>query len=546
MLFDKTLLWAGLLLWASWIMRAGVVAAQMFQIEEYEPPRFLTWCLRRPWLAMRAVQVGAALLVISIIIGIPLPVSLRLTVWRVGFAGALVCLHLLWRWPTAKKPLVYTLRMRRILSASAGATLIVALLFGLGLSVFPAPLQSVLLLLAVALAPLMTALLVLAGNVAMSPVEALIRQSFLRKARERVANVAPKVVAVAGSYGKTSTKHIAAQLLSHQIETLATPKSFNTLMGVTRTINENLEDKHKLFIVEMDAYGPGEIRVMARLVAPTVGIVTSVGPQHLERFGTVAKIEDALFELPEELPDQGTALIYAGDPLSAQLASRARQLSRRVLCYGMEGETDTGLDIVASAVTFIGEMTRFVWRWEAEGFCIPVTIPLLGKHNVLNTSVALALVHLLGLSVEQAARDAEKLEFVQHRLQLIKGAGGVTVIDDSYNANPVGVRNGLEVLKQLPGRQKILVTPGLVELGSLQEQENHHYGELAAQACHWVILVGPEQTKSIRDGLQSAGFDASRIHIVRTLDEVTTLLGQISRPGDVILFANDLPDTYLE
>jgi UDP-N-acetylmuramoyl-tripeptide--D-alanyl-D-alanine ligase len=189
--------------------------------------------------------------------------------------------------------------------------------------------------------------------------------------------------------------------------------------------------------------------------------------------------------------------------------------------------------------------SHFTWHWPAESLEFRVSIPLLGQHNILNVSAALAVVHLLGLSAAQAARDALRLEPAQHRLQLMPSKGGITVIDDSYNANPVGVHNGLDVLAQMRGHAKILVTPGMVELGSIEEAENKRFGEHAAQVCNHVILVGAQQTKPIFAGLQESGFSSESIHIVNTLEEVTATLGQIAKPGDVVLFANDLPDTYV-
>lgn len=379
----------------------------------------------------------------------------------------------------------------------------------------------------------------------MIPVEALIRQSFVRRAHSRITTYKPFVIGIAGSYGKTSTKHIMAQLLAPHKRTLPTPKSFNTLMGITRTINENLEPKHELFIVEMDAYNTGEIAQMCKLVEPQVGVITSVGPQHLERFGSLERIADALYELVASLPTASPVVIYGGENTSALLAERANRAGYHVVRYGLESESDTSFDVVASNIVVDERASHFTWRWDAEGLEFRVSIPLLGQHNILNVSAALTVVHLLGLPVAQAARDAIRLEPTQHRLQLIPSQGGITVIDDSYNANPVGVHNGLDVLAQMRGNAKILVTPGMVELGNVEEAENKRFGEHAAQVCKHVILVGEQQTKPIFAGLQESGFPSESIHVVNTLEEVTATLGQIAKPGDVVLFANDLPDTYL-
>jgi len=380
----------------------------------------------------------------------------------------------------------------------------------------------------------------------MGPVEAQVRRGFVRRARSRITTYKPLVIGIAGSYGKTSTKNIMAQLLAPHKETLPTPKSFNTLMGITRTINEYLEPKHELFLVEMDAYNTGEIAAMCDLVEPQLAVITSVGPQHLERFGSIEHIAEALYELVASLPTASPVVIYGGESMAVLLAERAAHAGYRVVRYGLEGEQGGPFDIVASDIVVDERASHFTWRWSAEGLEFRVSIPLLGQHNILNVSAALAVVHLLGLPVAQTARDAIRLEPAQHRLQLMPSKGGITVIDDSYNANPVGVHNGLDVLAQMPGRAKILVTPGMVELGSVEETENKRVGKHAAQVCNQVILVGTQQTKPIFASLQESGFSSERIHIVNTLEEVTTTLSQIAKLGDVVLFANDLPDTYLE
>lgn len=536
----------GVGVWWVWLARVGLVGAQMFQIEEYEVPRLLTWCWRRSWLVPRAVVVGAAVAVVFGVVGVAVPRGWGVVVGGLGLLVASGLVHYQWRRPPVKKELVMTPRMRRVLGASAGLGVVVAIGLGVVLVFAPFVVALGVVLVALLVSPLLAVLGLIGGNTLMIPVEAWVRRSFLVQARLRYQEVRPRCVGIAGSYGKTSTKQIAAQLLAPQVATLATPKSFNTLMGVTRTINEYLQPEHRLFLVEMDAYEVGEIESMCRLVSPEVGVITSVGPQHLERFGTMARIEDALFELVGALPPGGMVLVYCGDVASAQMAKRAAAAGYRVVRYALAGETEQPLDVVAEGLQADGALTRFTWRWAAEGLAFEVAIPLLGKHNVLNTSVALALVHVLGFSAAQAVVAARALEFVPHRLQPIQGAGGITVIDDSYNANPVGVHNGLEVLAQMPGRKKILVTPGLVELGSVQDEENRRYGEHAAQVCDQVILVGPGQTAPIAQGLRAGGFTTERLHVVRSLDEVTLLIGQIARPGDVVLFANDLPDTYGE
>ncbi len=515
---------AAALVWLGWMIRAGLMGARMYQIEEYEGLRLLAWGRQRAWLAPSATLAGAAL---ALVIGLVGRLEFSVVTWRVAaglawMAGATLALAL-WRPLPAKKALVYTQRMRRILGVAAALGVILGALLVWALLTAPdglAPLGGAVILLASPFAVLPS---LLAANWLLQPIEARIQAGFIKRARAKYLRLAPLPIGVAGSYGKTSTKYILASLLQPAMETLPTPKSYNTLLGVTRSINEFLEPRHRAFVVEMDAYAVGEIAAMCRLVDPTV----------------------ALYELVAALPAGAPAVIYGGEALSAGLADRAAAAGYRVARYGMEGDDAGPLDVIASEVTVDDRATRFTWRWPAEGLEQRVAIPLLGQHNILNVSAALAVVHLLGLPVDEAARDALRLEPAPHRLQLIPSPGGMTIIDDSYNANPVGVHNGLEVLRQMRGRHKILVTPGMVELGAVEQAENRRFGEHAAAVCDEVILVGAQQTQPIAEGLRAGGLPAERLHVVNSLEEVTATLARIAGPGDVALFANDLPDTYL-
>ena len=530
--------------WQLLLVRAGVIAARMYQIEEYESRRFLRWALRRSWVDHRAAVFAVAVAIAGYVAGLAAQTARPATTaaaWLVGSLGA----HALWRWPPAKRGLVWTARMRRL--ASVAALLAAGLSAGVAVVVV-AQLQTAasILVYAAAFFTLVAPLLLVAASVALSPVEAGIRRRYLAMARARLREVHPNVIAVVGSYGKTSTKHILARLLQPSIETLPTRKSFNTLMGVTRAINEDLAPQHRVFIVEMDAYAPGEIAAICDLTHPTLAILTSVGPQHLERFGTIERIRDALYEVAAALPPDGQLIVHTGDAGGVQLAARAAAEGRGVVRYDLRSDSnDTVADVVARDVLLDASGSRFRWSWPEQRLERDVSIPLLGRHQVLNVSAALAAVHLLGHDLEAAVRTAATLQPVEHRLQPLAGGGPLTVIDDSYNANPVGVHNGLEVLAAMPGGARILVTPGLVELGSVEIAENRRYGEHAAAVCDHVIVVSAAPAAALLEGLHSGGMAADRIHVVGGLDEGSGVLRTIARPGDVVLFANDLPDTYL-
>ncbi len=531
--------------WLILVARIVLVAARMFQIEEYESIRFLRWGLSREWLAHRAVWLGLGVAVIAFSVAAVFPAARPVAI-AVAWLASAAAAQVTWRWTAAKRPLVMTARMRRLLIAGGFLAVILAAGLALGIVALHPVVSVVLVLIAAGLVTSLSEILLVAANVVTKPAEARIRRHYLTLARRRLTVVDPLVVAVVGSFGKTSTKHILAQLLQPSVTTLPTRKSFNTLMGVSRVINEDLKTEHRIFVVEMDAYAQGEIAAMSDLVHPRVAITTAVGPQHMERFGTLERIADAMYEVVAALSDDGAWIVYTGDDAGAALARRGAGAHRRVIRYAVADDAGgADADVVASAVRIDSRGCAFRWRWAAEGLDRAVTLPLLGRHQVANASAALAAVHVLGHSIDAAVVAAASLGPVEHRLQLMPTAGPLTVIDDSYNANPVGVHNALEVLAAMSGGAKFLVTPGLVELGSVEDEENRRYGAHAAKVCAHVIVMSAKTSAALRAGLRDGGMSDDRVHVVDTLDEATAVLQAFARPGDVVLFANDLPDTYL-
>jgi len=533
------------IVWLLLVVRIILVAARMFQIEEYESIRFLRWGLTREWLAHRTVWLGLAVGVLALTVAAGLPAARAIAIaiaWLASGAAA----QLTWRWTAPKRPLVMTARMRRLLIAGGFLAVLLAAGLALGILALHPIVSVVLVLIAAGLVTSLSDILLVAANVVTKPAEARIRSHYLTLAARKLTEIDPMVIAVVGSYGKTSTKHILAQLLQPSVNALPTRKSFNTLMGVSRAINEDLQPEHRVFVVEMDAYARGEIAAISDLVHPQVAIVTAIGPQHMERFGTIDRITDAMYEVIAALPIDGTAIVHTGDEQGVALARRASAAPHPVIRYALAdiGIT-TGADIVSTVLRIDARGCAFQWQWAAEGLDRAVVIPLLGRHQVANVSAALAAVRVLGYSLDAAIAAAASLEQIEHRLQLMGTAGPLTVIDDSYNANPVGVHNGLEVLAAMAGGAKFLVTPGLVELGSVEDAENRTYGAHAAAVCDHVIVMSAKTSDALCAGLRGAGMSEDRIHIVASLDEATAVLQRLSKPGDVVLFANDLPDTYL-
>ncbi len=348
------------------------------------------------------------------------------------------------------------------------------------------------------------------------------------------------IIAITGSYGKTSTKYILNNILAHHYPTLMTPESYNTPMGICKVIRGELTRGHKYFIVEMGARKRGDISELCRLVHPHIGVITSIGPQHLETFGSQANVVRTKSELIPGLGTKGLAVLNYDDPHCRKLADK---IKIPCLLYGMQ--PDDKLHLLAEDIRCTNQGISFTARTkQAEE--IKFTTCLLGRHNVYNILAAATVALESGLELSQIAEALAEVEPVPHRLQLIKGSGGVTIIDDAYNSNPKGAQEALQVLQDMQGGKKILITPGMVELGAQEYEQNKQFGQAAAKACDIVILVGPKRTKPIADGLKEAGFPDKNLTIVASLNEATIYLHKVVRSGDVVLFENDLPDNYNE
>ncbi len=441
----------------------------------------------------------------------------------VASIGALLCgggLCWLSTRQKAKKPLVFTPRIKRLYAVAVVVYALVCI-----------PLPGRIVWLFPLLLPLWVAL---AGLLAW-PIEKLISEMYFRDAQRRLAARPDLIkIGITGSYGKTSVKFILGTLLQEKYQTLVTPSSFNTPMGVTKIIRTRLQPAHQVFVAEMGARHVGDIKEMCRLVHPTYGLLTSVGPQHLDTFKTLERIKSTKYELMDAIPADGCCFFPDDGGICRELYDKTTKARR--LCGLSAGQADVWAEDVS--VSAAGSRFMLCTR---DG-CIACETRLLGQHNIQNILLAATVCLHLGLTLKQISRGIAKLEPVEHRLQLIPSPG-VTIIDDAFNSNPHGAEAALEVIRQFTGR-RIIITPGMVELGKGEDEFNHAFGVKMAACVDEAILVGVKHTAPIAAGLKEVGFPEEHLHPVRSLDEAAALLRQMGRPGDVALFENDLPDHY--
>jgi UDP-N-acetylmuramoyl-tripeptide--D-alanyl-D-alanine ligase len=542
----------------------------LLQLEHYEGARLMLWLRRRGELVA-----PRELTTVTLLFAAAVAASSAGSIWLCGALLLAVCpLAALgvgdWR-GEAVKPLAFTGRAKRLL---AGALLTPALLVIATIVVVATGLTTTALAILLALGVLLLAIApwtLLAANRALEPLQSAINRRYERRAKRSLREWKPLVVGVTGSYGKTTTKFCIGAVLEADRPTLVTPESYNSFLGVVRTINEYLRSSHRAFVVEMGMFRSGDIAELCKLVHPTIGVITAIGPMHLERLGSIEAIAAAKGELLDALPSEGHFITNADDPRCLELAARA---TVPVTLFGIEDSPNQPAPVAAAShaagtpqrtpipspknklpVQVLARDVRLAegrttFKLQVAGPDSPqveVSAGLLGRHNVANLLAAAAVGRVLGIPAPRIAEGLARVQAPAHRLRPINNPRArVVVIDDAYNSNPDGATAALAVLREHPATRRLLVTPGMVELGDLEEELNRRFGEQAATVCDLAILVGPTRTAPIREGLLAAGLDLASVHVVRNIGEATALLGRLTRAGDVVLFENDLPDTYAE
>ncbi len=439
------------------------------------------------------------------------------------------------------KPLVITARVKRL---RAGA-MVVALLPGalIGFLAFYSAggdwsnrLMAMLAALVAGCFLRFSFVLVYLANALLTPVENKINRRFYREAQAKLAAM-PHLwrIGITGSYGKTSVKKILEAIVSEKYYTLATPASYNTPMGISRVVREQLRPTHQAFIAEMGARQKGDIRELVELTTPQIGILTAIGPQHMETFGSQQAIVDTKFELIRGLPASGVAVLNFDDPL---IASHAYQAPCATVSFSLH---NSDCDFWAEDIRYDQDGCSFTLCSRQEKAAVHSR--LLGEHNVCNILAAAAAAAQMSIPLSMAARGIKRLAPVPHRLEL-KRKGKYLLLDDAYNANPAGAKAALSVLSALAGGQKIVVTPGMVELGAQEEELNRQFAIEMTKVADYIIFVGNTRGRMMEAALKEVNFPQQRYYIAANFSDAQTKLAQIVQENDVVLYENDLPDLY--
>ncbi len=512
----------------------------MYQLNGYQRLSYTNYLKinrKETWSAKRIVPtlllaVGAA----------PLLVGYRW--WLILLATGLFVL--INRPPKAKKPLVYTPRVKRML-VTAGVVLVLwnlctyaflALSFvgiwggsKLAGGLFVAAV--VLFALRVPLQILLQPYLVMLYSGINSPMEKAINQHYYNEA-EHILRDSPNltVIGITGSYGKTSVKYFLDQLLSVKYNVFMTPGNYNTTLGVIRSVREGLRPTHEIFLCEMGARHVGDIAEICKLAQPDMAIITSIGPQHLETFGSVENIVSTKLELADAVRGKGPVFLNFDSALVAN-----HSYDQEIVSYGQNGK-----DYKVSDVR-IGRSGSVFTVTAPDGSTQEYSTRLLGGANVQNIAGAVAVAHRMGVSLKAMVPAVRQLEGAPHRLEL-KQAGDLTIIDDAYNSNPAGAAVALETLGMCRGG-KIVITPGLVELGDKELEYNKALGQKTVGNCDLLILVGSQpRTDAILAGAKEGGMAESAILRANTVQEAMAMARGARLEDKMVLLLNDLTDNY--
>ncbi len=357
-----------------------------------------------------------------------------------------------------------------------------------------------------------------------NPIQRRIDQRWVDQAKAGLDRSGARVVAITGSYGKTTTKGYLAHLLAGQTTVTASPASFNNRMGLARAVNEHLGSGTGVFIAEMGTYGPGEIRELCSWIPPEVAVLTALGPVHLERMKTLENIAEAKREIFERTE---IGVILVDDPRLARVAAEEAS-RRRMITVSVAGEP---ADVTGDPVT--GEISV---GGRAIGSVDPEVI------QVGNAACAVGALMALDFATDGLDERLSTLPTPPHRQVAARSERGFVVIDDTFNSNPAGAARALDLLAGTGEGRKVVVTPGMVELGPMQQEANTEFARRAGTVATDVAIVGRTNRAALRAGVEAAG--GASVHFFATRDDAVAWVRDQLGPGDAVLYENDLPDHY--
>lgn len=495
----------------------------IFQQSKYDTKRYIDWIVEY-------LKKNKLLVLIYLIL-----VIFSFMIENYGFiiSSLLLCIYSLYMFNKESKkeyikPLVYTFRVKRQIFTLILLDILLVVLFLLFVDkkyILPFSLFVL----------IMNWLLIILVNILLMPIEKLVQNYYLNDAKKILNGYSNlKKIGITGSFGKTSSKNIIQAIISEEYRSLMTPASYNTPMGITRTIREYLKPTHQIFVCEMGADHVNDIKFLSNFVKPSIGIVTSIGIQHLSTFGSLENIIKEKMTLIEKLPSDGLGIINYDNEYIRQYNIKN---TCRIVRYGID---NSDVDYQAINIKYTPKGSKFKVKTKDKSYSFETR--LLGKHNISNILAGIAASRELNIDWKDIIKAVKLIPYIEHRLE-VKTINGLKFIDNAFNSNPVGAKMSLEVMKMMP-KKRIIVTPGMIDLGSKQKEVNYEFGYSMKDHVDIAILVGENQTLPIKEGLDKSGFKSENIYVVKTVKEAFGLVYKLADSKDTILLENDLPDAY--
>lgn len=374
------------------------------------------------------------------------------------------------------------------------------------------------------------------------PIDTIYKNLIINKARKilkKEPNI--KIVAIAGSYGKTTMKNIVVTVIGPKLKVIATPESVNTPVGISRWLITLLQKEQKpdVLIVEMGEHYRNDIKFLCSITPPDISILTGINEAHFDRLKDIKETIATMFEVVDYAKKDAQIILNADDK---HIKSNYKKYinDKKTFFYSAKNNPLCPIKIIGREF----DPEKFNWSFIIEGLG-QIIIPFLGEYAIGDVIAAKITAESLGFNNEEIKKGIDQLKPVPRRLELINGQNDILVIDDSYNGNPDGVAEAIKTLSQFSQRRKIFITPGLVEMGDKAKEIHQKIGNNLAKVANKVILIKTQVSPYIAEGLKENGFQDKDIIWFNSSKEAHQSLTKILRSGDVILFQNDWSDQYI-
>ena len=453
------------------------------------------------------------------------------------FYALFTCVYIVNVFSVSKKtPLKQTSRMKRMIGVFSVLIFVITFVL-LSVSVVSIPYFTHGI---IGLTPMLVPIIVVLAYLVMYPIEKSINKTFISLAKKKLDSFDGLIkIGITGSYGKTSVKNILSVLLSTKYKVVASPYSYNTPLGLSKTILENLKPSTEVFIAEMGARYVGDIDELSKMIEPNIGVITGIGNQHLATFNTRENLIKTKFELADYVLSHDGKMFVSADSSVAALESKNRGIFDAVVFAGLSGENSSNVTVENISYSVNG----CTFDLSYNGKTVKCSTSLLGRHNISNIALAASVALNLGVTLDDIQKAISSLIPTSHRLALVPSSSSLVVLDDAYNGSVEGTKAALEVLGTF-STKKFVITPGLVELGGEQFNSNFEFGKNLAHVADYIIITGTTNYDAICAGFEFGDGEKSRVLRAASVAQAVELMQTLASPGDVCLFENDLPDNY--